>query len=46
MSKIKFALLSMLESLTKIETYSKDFANADEIWDIIQTKLIPLKRGY
>lgn len=32
MSKIKFDLLSILESLRKIEAYSKDFNDADDFY--------------
>lgn len=52
-NKIRFNLLVLMESIDKIKLYSKDFRNiiahdyfgidADEIWDIIQSKILPLK---
>lgn len=49
----RFCLLSIVESIEKVENYSKDFRNiiahdyfgidSDEIWDIIQNKIMPLK---
>ena len=42
-NNVKFDLLSLIEAIEKIELYSQDFSNADEIWDIIQSKLLPLK---
>lgn len=32
MSKVKFDLLAILESLTKIQQYSKEFSNADDFF--------------
>lgn len=43
--KIKFELLSLLEAIEKVQLYSQDFLDADEIWDIINNKLIPLKNS-
>lgn len=36
-------LKALLESIDKIILYSKEFSDADEIWDIIHHKLVPLK---
>ena len=45
--RLKFDLLALLESIEKVRTYLQDFSNiiADEIWDIIQNKLLPLHKS-
>ena len=43
LSKNRLNILTIIEAIEKIEKYSQEFTNPDEIWEIIQEKLKPLK---